>query len=56
MDEQQDQQPKRKPGRPRVEGRKVMVKLSDAEIERARQLGGGKITQGIRAALAQSSG
>lgn len=56
MQQEKPNEPKRKPGRPAVEGRRVLVKLSEAEIARARQLGNGKITLGIRAALAQSSG
>ena len=44
---------KRPPGRPPIQGRKVMVKLTEAEIARARELGKGKIAPGIRAALNQ---
>jgi hypothetical protein len=38
-------------GRPAIEGRIVVVKLSEEHILRAMKLGGGKIAAGIRAAL-----
>ena len=40
-------------GRPKVEGRYVVVKLSEAQIARAKELGNGKISAGIRKALTQ---
>jgi len=42
---------KRKPGRPPIPGRMVVVKLDEDHIARARELGAGKITKGIRRAL-----
>jgi hypothetical protein len=52
-------QPKRSRGRPVIEGRRVVIKLGERDIERARELGGGgkqAIAAGVRVALRQSSG
>ena len=43
--------PKRGRGQPALPGRFVVVKLEDRHIERARTLGSGKVTRGIRKAL-----
>ena len=45
------QPPKRGRGQPALPGRRVVVKLEERHIERARVLGGGKVTRGIRKAL-----
>jgi len=45
---------KRPPGRPsEIDGRAVNVWLDEESIERARQLGNGQISAGIRKALAK---
>ena len=44
-------QPKRGRGRPEMPGRRVVVKLEEELIKRAEQIGGGKVTVGIRKAL-----
>jgi hypothetical protein len=52
-------QPKRSRGRPAIDGRRVVIKLGERDIERARELGGGgkqAIAAGVRVALRQSSG
>ncbi len=41
----------KKMGRPPVPGRRVIVKLEERHIERARALGKGKVGPGIRRAL-----
>ena len=46
-----NEQPKRPPGRPPIQGRRVMVKLSPEHIKRALELGAGKIAAGVRKAL-----
>lgn len=44
--------PKPRPvGRPAMEGRRVVIKLEEAQIKRAEELGNGNISAGIRAAL-----
>ena len=42
--------PKRGPGRPAI-GRRVVVNLEEQHIRRAKQLGRGKIAEGVRIAL-----
>ena len=42
-------------GRPKVEGRFMQLRLSEQEIERARVLGDGNVSLGVRRALADSS-
>lgn len=42
---------KRPRGRPPIEGRRTLVKLGPRHLERALELGGGKIGAGIRKAL-----
>jgi len=50
-------QPKRPRGRPALPGRRVVVKLEERHVKRARELGGDNIAEGIRKALTrQSSG
>ena len=39
-------------GRPKVEGRFMQLRLSDQEIERAKLLGDGNVSLGVRRALA----
>lgn len=51
MNEPQAKPSARPVGRPPVNGRRVIVKLTAAEIDRARALGNGSISNGIRAAL-----
>ena len=43
--------PKRPRGRPRLAGRRVVVKLEEEQIKRAQELGKGKVAAGIRNAL-----
>ena len=55
----QKDQPKRIRGRPAIDGRRVVIKLAERDIARARELGGGgkqAIAAGVRMALRQSSG
>ena len=49
-------QDKPKLGRPPIEGaRKYLVRLTDAQAQRARELGNGKVAAGVRAALTAPS-
>ena len=43
--------PKRSRGQPALPGRRIVVKLEERHIQRAAELGGGKVTRGIRKAL-----
>ena len=40
-----------KAGRPAIAGRRILVKLTEAQIQRASELGAGNVTAGIRKAL-----
>jgi hypothetical protein len=44
------QEPKRI-GRPPIEGKRYLILLEDPDAEKARMLGGGNITAGIRLAI-----
>lgn len=46
---------RRKRGQPALPGRRIVVKLEERHIERARTLGAGKITRGIRKALERTA-
>jgi hypothetical protein len=53
--ERRELRPKRPRGRPAIAGRRILVKLEDRHIQRAKELAGGgpdaKIAEGIRKAL-----
>jgi hypothetical protein len=53
--ERRELRPKRPRGRPAIDGRRILVKLEDKHIQRAKELAGGgpdaKIAEGIRKAL-----
>jgi type III secretory pathway component EscU len=44
---------KQRRGRPEIPGRRVVVKLEEAHIKRASELGEGNVAAGIRQALAR---
>lgn len=48
--------PKKRPvGRPAIPGRRVVIKLNEAQIRRADKLGAGNVAAGIRKALASTA-